>query len=204
MAFHWLEDSWHNRVLWPDCYGFSWSAVICFSALTKWRIITVIITSEKKKKKEELEQNIVLNLHPKLLWKHLWWHGVLRGDLTAAFQYPKGAYKQEENQLFTGVDNSWTRGNGFKLKEGRFRLGIDGSSLPRECWGAHTAAQRGCGCPIPGGVQGQAGWGSGQPGLVVGDPAHSRGGLKPDDHCGPFQPRPFYYYIIYTYIYTYI
>ena len=26
--------------------------------------------------------------------------------------------------------------------------------------------------------------------LVVGDPAHSRG-LKLDDHCGPFQPRPF-------------
>jgi len=31
----------------------------------------------------------------------------------------------------------------------------------------------------------------GQPGLVVGDPAHS-GGLKLDDHCGPFQPWPFY------------
>ena len=30
-------------------------------------------------------------------------------------------------------------------------------------------------CPIPGGIQGQAGCGSGQPGLVVGDPAHSRG-----------------------------
>ena len=30
----------------------------------------------------------------------------------------------------------------------------------------------------------------GQPGLVVGDPAHSRG-LKLDEHCGPFQPRPF-------------
>jgi len=40
------------------------------------------------------------------------------------------------------------------------------------------------------GFQGQAGCGSGQPGLVVGDPAHSRG-LKQDDHCGPFQPRPF-------------
>jgi len=38
---------------------------------------------------------------------------------------------------------------------------------------------------------GQAGCGSGQPGLLVGDPAHSRG-LKLDDHCGPFQPRPFY------------
>jgi len=28
---------------------------------------------------------------------------------------------------------------------------------------------------IPVGIQGQAGCGSGQPGLVVGDPAHSRG-----------------------------
>jgi len=40
-------------------------------------------------------------------------------------------------------------------------------------------------------IQGQAGCGSGQPGLVVGNPAHSRG-LKLDDHCGPFQPKPFY------------
>ena len=31
----------------------------------------------------------------------------------------------------------------------------------------------------------------GQPGLVVGGPAHSRG-LKLHDRCGPFQPRPFY------------
>jgi len=46
------------------------------------------------------------------------------------------------------------------------------------------------GCPIPAGIQGQAGCGSGQPGLVVGDPAHSRG-LDLGDHCGPFQPRPF-------------
>ena len=36
-------------------------------------------------------------------------------------------------------------------------------------------ARRGCGCPNHGGVEGQAGCGSGQPGLVVGDPAHSRG-----------------------------
>ena len=46
-------------------------------------------------------------------------------------------------------------------------------------------------CPIPAGIQGQAGCGSGQSGLVVGDPAHSRG-LKLDHHCAPFQPRPFY------------
>ena len=30
-------------------------------------------------------------------------------------------------------------------------------------------------CHTPGGIQGQAGCGSGQPGLVVGDPAHSKG-----------------------------
>ena len=28
------------------------------------------------------------------------------------------------------------------------------------------AAWRGCGCPVPGGVQGQVGWGHGQPGVV--------------------------------------
>ena len=38
----------------------------------------------------------------------------------------------------------------------------------------------GCGCPIPGGIQGQAGCGSGQPGLVVGDPAHGRGAETDD------------------------
>jgi len=48
------------------------------------------------------------------------------------------------------------------------------------CWGLcvprlHQVAQGGCGCPIPAGIQGQAGCGSGQPGLLVGDPAHSRG-----------------------------
>ena len=56
----------------------------------------------------------------------------LRGDLLAAFQCLKGAYKQEGSQLFTRLDNGRTRGNGCKLKEGRFRLDDGGSSLPRE------------------------------------------------------------------------
>ena len=50
----------------------------------------------------------------------------LRGDLIAAFQYLKGAYKQEGSQLFESVDNSRTRRNGFKLKEGRLRLDVRG------------------------------------------------------------------------------
>ena len=48
----------------------------------------------------------------------------LQGYLTAAFQYLKGAYKQEQERLFTRVDTDRTRGNGFKLRQGRFRLGI--------------------------------------------------------------------------------
>ena len=40
---------------------------------------------------------------------------------TVAFQYLKGAYKQEWEQLFTWSDSDRVKGNGFKLKEGRFR-----------------------------------------------------------------------------------
>ena len=42
-------------------------------------------------------------------------------------------------------------------------------------WVPQTA-QRSCGCPLPGSVQGQAGQGFDQPGLVEGVPAHGRGG----------------------------
>ncbi|KFV10099.1 hypothetical protein N340_03482, partial [Tauraco erythrolophus] len=48
----------------------------------------------------------------------------LQGDLIAAFQYLKGAYRKAGEGLFTRACSDRTRGNGFKLKEGRFRLDI--------------------------------------------------------------------------------
>ena len=52
-------------------------------------------------------------------------------------------------------------------------------------------AQGSCGCPLPGSVQGQVGWGFEQPGLVEGVFACG-GGLELDDLQGPSQPKPFY------------
>ena len=98
----------------------------------------------------------------------------------AAFWYVKGAYKQERSQLFERVDNSRTTGNVCKLKEGRFRLDVRGKFFTRRvvrCW--NRLPREGVDVTVPGGVQGQVGWGPGQPGLVlnveVGGPACSRG-----------------------------
>ncbi|KAK4810746.1 hypothetical protein QYF61_007720 [Mycteria americana] len=46
----------------------------------------------------------------------------LQGDLIVAFQYLKGAYKKDGDRLFSRACCDRTRGNAFKLKEGRFRL----------------------------------------------------------------------------------
>ncbi|XP_062478914.1 BTB/POZ domain-containing protein 19 isoform X2 [Pezoporus occidentalis] len=48
----------------------------------------------------------------------------LRGDLIAAFQYLKGAYRDAGEGLFIRDCSDRTRGNGLKLKQGKFRLDI--------------------------------------------------------------------------------
>jgi len=61
----------------------------------------------------------------------------LQGDLTEAFQYFKGAYEKDGDKYFSRACCDRTRSNGFKLREGRFRLAITRvvkhwHKLPRE------------------------------------------------------------------------
>jgi len=53
-------------------------------------------------------------------------HSLLSKDRTQAqsFQYLKGGYKKEGDSLLSRVCCNRTKGKGFKLKQGRFRLGI--------------------------------------------------------------------------------
>ena len=45
-------------------------------------------------------------------------------DFTAAFEYLKGACRKEGENIFSMACRNKTRGNGFKLREGRFKLDV--------------------------------------------------------------------------------
>ena len=53
-----------------------------------------------------------------------WGCAAWRRDLEVAFQYLNRGHKNEGDRLFSRVCDDRTWGNGFKVKEGRFRLDI--------------------------------------------------------------------------------
>ena len=115
-----------------------------------------------------------------------------RGELTVAFQYLKGAYKQEGERLFTRVHSDRTRGNGLELRQRRLRLDIrrkfftqrvmmHWNRLPKEVVDVPSLEAFKARLDV---ALGSLVWW-----LAT---LHIAGGLKLDDHCGTFQPRPFY------------
>jgi len=73
----------------------------------------------------------------------------LQRDLAAAFQYLKRPASKLQRDFFTRAGCDRTRGSGFKLKEGRFRLDIRKKFFTMRVVRPCHRLQRSCGCPPP-------------------------------------------------------
>jgi len=98
------------------------------------------------------------------------------GRLYNSLPVPEGAYRKDGENIIARACCDRTRSNGFKLREGRFRLDIRKKFFyDKGSEAVEQIARRSSGGPIPGNIQGQVGQGSEQPDLVEDVPAHCRG-----------------------------
>lgn len=80
---------------------------------------------------------------------------------------------RKDNRLYIIIRWRGTSYKGFKREEGKFRLDVG-----KKFYTTRVLRHRllfSCRCLILGAAQGHAGWGTGQPGLLGGVPAHSWG-----------------------------
>ncbi|PKU44201.1 hypothetical protein llap_5497 [Limosa lapponica baueri] len=78
----------------------------------QWRATKMIRGMKNLSCEDRLRELELFSLEKRRLW----------GDLIAAFQYLKGAYRRAGEGLFVRKCSDRTRDNGFKLEEGKFRL----------------------------------------------------------------------------------
>jgi len=101
----------------------------------------------------------------------------------------KGTNRKAGEGLLVRNCSNRTRGNGFKLKEGRISLHDRKEFFTIRHW--NRFPQRSWRCPIPVSVQGQARWGFGNT-IQWGASLTTAGGLKPYGLQGPFKLKQFY------------
>lgn len=74
-------------------------------------------------------------------------------DLGAASQCLKGTRREDREGFFLKSCSDRTKGNGYKLKEGKFRLDIQKNCITVGWWGTEEVAQSCCGWPMTGSRQ---------------------------------------------------